>query len=87
MAFRGGYPCYTFDYDQLDNHRGGFIVSLPTGIMTNLDAVGQYDVIRKSGFDSVLSIFVLRHALGIDCDKYNGAEHLFLRYDFSTKDM
>lgn len=65
-ACHGGHSRYTFGYGQFDNRGGKCIVPLLPGTFDDLDAVGQYDVIRKSGFVCALSMPVLRCALEVE---------------------
>lgn len=67
--------------------QGEFIVSLLTGISSDLDIVGQYDVLCKTGFDPVLIILLLQRFPKVDLDSYAAVEHLFMGYGFATGDV
>lgn len=87
LARRDCRSCYIFGYAQFNNQQGGFIVPLTTGISTELDVVGQYDVICKAIFDPCLSILAFKRSLQVDWDIYISVEHPFLRKDFPTGDI
>lgn len=44
QAFRKGHWYYIFGYAQLDKHKWSGIAPLPTSILADLDAGGQYTV-------------------------------------------
>lgn len=54
---------------------------------SELDVLGLCVVIRKAGFDPVLSIFALRRYLKSDCDSYVVVDRPLLGYDFATGEV
>lgn len=58
-AFLHGHAKNVCGFAQFDCHFCGFIVALPSGISADLVAFGQYDVVRKAGFNPVPSILTL----------------------------
>lgn len=75
---------HTFQYVQFECYQGGFIVPMSTGIWSDLDIIGQYEVILRAGFDSVLSILSLRRSSYVDRNMYVDVEPPFLGYIFDT---
>lgn len=58
-ACRDGHSSHTFGYVEFDFHQGGFVVLLPTGILTDLNIVSQGEAFCKPGFVPVLNIQAL----------------------------
>lgn len=57
---RKGYSTYTFSSLQFDDHQVGFIITILAYIPTDVDIVGHYAVILKTGFISFQSNFLLQ---------------------------
>lgn len=72
---------------QPDCHQRGFIVLFPTDIAADLVIFGQYKVIRKSGFDSVLSIHAWLRSLEVYWTSYVCMVHRFFGYNFDTGEV
>lgn len=73
-----GHSTHTFRKVYFDNNQDGFIVSLPTVIRSDLNMVGQSNVIYKYWLDPVLSIREFRRVSKIDWEKYIVRQNLFL---------
>lgn len=74
----------SFRHVQFDHHLGGTLVSLPTGILDDVEVLGLYDVIRLAGYDPVLRLLALGCSYGTNWFCYDGDVSPFPGYYFTT---
>lgn len=76
-ACRVGYSSHTFGYSQLNHHRTAFIDPLSASIVSDVDVIRHYEVVRNTELDPILYVLAVRRALKVDWDSYVGVEHHF----------
>lgn len=75
---------HSLGFAQFDCKLGSFIAPLPTGISTDLDIFGQYDVTHKADLDPVLNIPALRLSSEVGWASYTDVDYRFLSFNFDT---
>lgn len=69
-ARRNGNASHCFGHVQLDHHRGGILVSLPTGVLEDVELLGFYDVLRLAEYDQVLCSLAVWRSQETDWSRY-----------------
>lgn len=65
-----GHLNKAFGYSYLDIYQAEFIVMVLTGILADLNVVGQWDIIWKSSFELVSSMLALRFKMESNLGKF-----------------
>lgn len=74
MAFRIYSWSDSYGYVQLDYHRGGILVLLPTGILEDVEVFNMRDAIRLAGYNHVFRLLALHCFQKIDWCRYSGED-------------
>lgn len=73
-ACRNGSSTHLFDHFQLDHHRGGILVTMPTGVLEDFGVTGLYDAIRLAVHGPELRLLVPRRLQKIDWSRYGSSD-------------
>lgn len=83
-ACRSGNLLHSFGHFQLDHHRGGILVSLPTDGLEDVKVPGFHDAIQLAGYDPTLCLLALRRSQEDDWSRYVDDDPPFFGYDSMT---
>lgn len=87
VTFPIGNSSHSFEHPQIDRHRGGILVPLPTGFREAVEVFGLYEVIFLLGYNSLLCLLALRCSQETDWSHYGGSDPAFFGYDFKTRQV
>lgn len=85
--FLEDHSTHSFGFAHFHCHHGCFIAPLVTGISADLSIVGQYDVIRKTGFNHFFKFFALHSFLGVCWANHVDVEYLLLVYNIVSAEV
>lgn len=83
-ACRNGSSSHSFGNVQFDDHSGAILIPLPTDVSEDVEVLDSYEIIRWTGYDSVLCLLALRCSQEIDRFCCGSDDPLFFGYDFKT---
>lgn len=83
-ACHNGSSSHIFVYLLLDHHRGGVLLSLPSGVLEDIEVLVLYSIICLVSYDPVLCMLELKRSHDVDWSCYGCNDPVFLRYKFTT---